>query len=258
MNTVLAALAIAIGAYAFLALFANLTADTIIYRPHESSYRDKGRIFKIPADDGTPLSAIHLPQPGAIATVLYLHGNAEDLGNILPHLEKMQARGLSVLAFDYRGYGTTPGTPSERNVNADTRAVFRHLIEKLGVPPDEIVAYGRSLGSGPAIELAAREPLRGLILDGAFKSTFRVVTQVPLLPGDRFENIVRIPRVRCPVLVIHGEHDLVTPAFHGKALFAAAPEPKRSLWIDGAGHNDLPEIAGEAYWDAVLELARGL
>lgn len=258
MNTVLVVLAIAISAYVFLALFANLTADSVIFRPQESSYGEGGRIFKIPAEDGTPLSAIHLPAPGAIATVLYLHGNAEDIGDILPRLEEMRARGLSVLAFDYRGYGATPGTPSERNVNADTRAVFRYLQDKLGVSPGEVVAYGRSLGSGPATELATREPLRGLILDGAFKSTFRVVTQAPLIPGDRFPNIARIPHARCPVMVIHGELDIVTPVYHGKALFAAAPEPKRALWVSDAGHNDVPEIAGEAYWAAVLMLARGL
>ncbi|HEX9784229.1 MAG TPA: alpha/beta hydrolase [Opitutaceae bacterium] len=258
MTTLLTIVIVAAGTYAFLAFFAHCIADSVIFRPHESSYRDGGRITKIVADDGTPLTAIHLPVPKAVATVLYLHGNAEDIGDIIPHLEEMQRRGLAVVAFDYRGYGTTPGSPTERNVNADTRTVFRHLVENLGVASDEVLLYGRSLGSGPAIELATRETVCGLVLDGAFTSTYRVVTQISLLPGDRFRNIDRITRVKCPILFIHGTLDLVTPAFHGKSLYDLVRGPKRSLWVEGAGHSDVVEVAGEAYWQAIMEIARGL
>jgi pimeloyl-ACP methyl ester carboxylesterase len=256
MTTLLTVLLVVFGAYAFMALFALATADAFIFRPRVSSYRDGGRIVRIPAADGTPLAALHLRASDPIATVLYLHGNAEDLGDILPHLEKMQRHGFDVLAFDYRGYGLTPGRPSEAALHADAWAVFRHLVDVIGVSESSVLLYGRSLGGGPATELATRAEVRGLVLDGAFMSAFRVVTRLPVLPGDRFRNLVRIRNVRCPVLVLHGTLDRVTSVDHGRALFAAAPEPKRHLWVEGAGHNDLVDRAGEAYWETLTAFAR--
>ncbi len=258
MMTALTVLIMAAAAYLFVAVFALMTADSMIFQPRPSSYRKGGKVFTIPADDGTPLAAMHLEAEGAPVTVLFLHGNAEDLGDILPLLEEMRRRGLSVLAYDYRGYGTTPGKPNEAGIFADTGAVYRHLVERIGVPPGRVLVYGRSVGSGPAVELAAREPVGGLVLDGAFTSAFRVMTQIPLLPGDRFKNIDRMPRVRCPVLVIHGTHDRTIPIAHGRALYQAARGPRRNLWVDGAGHNDLVEVAGERYWDALVDFARAV
>ncbi len=241
--------------YGFGIVYALLFADALLFQPRTASYRDGPRLLKIAADDGTPLSAIHLVASGAARTVLYFHGNAEDLGDVLPHLEEFQRRGLSVLAFDYRGYGTTPGRPNERNVHADAIAVHRHLTGPLGVEPSAVVLYGRSLGGGPAVGLAVREPVGGLILDGAFTSAFRVVTSVALLPGDRFRNLDKIGSVRCPVLFLHGRRDRTVPFVHAERMFAATRSPKRALWIDEAGHNDLVEAAGERYWEAVLGFA---
>jgi fermentation-respiration switch protein FrsA (DUF1100 family) len=156
-----------------------------------------------------------------------------------------------VLAFDYRGYGTTPGSPTEENVNADTVAVFHHLTSKLGVPADRVIIYGRSVGSGPAVELATHEKVAGLVLDCGFISAFRVITRVSILPGDRFRNLEKMPHVHCPVLVMHSTDDRTIPFWHGPRNFAAANEPKRSLWVQGAGHNNLPDVAGERYWSAL-------
>jgi fermentation-respiration switch protein FrsA (DUF1100 family) len=82
-----------------------------------------------------------------------------------------------------------------------------------------------------------------------------VVTRVPLLPFDQFKNLGKMARVKSPVLVLHGERDEVISFAHGRALFAAAAEPKRRLWVAGAGHNDLIEVAGERYWDALREFS---
>jgi len=249
---------IAAATYAFFVAFALLAADRVIFRARRPSYRDGVRISKIPAEDGTPLSALHL-RPSAAeprrGVVLFLHGNAEDLGDILPRLEEFQGRGYAVLGIDYRGYGTSPGTPREAGVVADAAAALRRLCELEQVSPREVILYGRSMGAGPAVALAAREPVGGLVLDGAFTSAFRVVTRVPILPGDRFPNIERLPRVRCPILVIHGTRDETVPFSHGRRLLAAAPPGADHLWVEGAGHNDLVEIAGEAYWEALARLA---
>ena len=100
------------------------------------------------------------------------------------------------------------------------------------------------MGSGPAADLASRRPVAGLILESAFTSAFRVMTRVSVLPFDRFDNLQKIKKVHCPVLVIHGTQDSVINVVHGRELFAAANEPKQALWVDGANHNDVAVVGG--------------
>src|SRR5690606_30461216 len=97
--------------------------------------------------------------------------------------------------------------------------------------PERIILLGRSVGAGPATQLAAREPVGGLVVESAFTSAFRVLTRVRLLPFDRFDNLKHIRHARCPVLVIHGAEDDIIPPSHGRRLFAAAPEPRAHYWI---------------------------
>lgn len=238
------------GTYLHFLAFALRAADRVIFRCGRSTYRDGPRISKITADDGTRLSALHLRAAERRGVVLFLHGNAEDLGDILGRLEAFRERGYSVLAIDYRGYGTTPGLPSEANVIADARVALRHLCVLEAVAPRDVIIYGRSMGGGPGVVLAVEEGAGALILDGAFTSAFRVVTRVPLLPGDRFRNLARLPALRCPVLVIHGTRDRTVPFSHGRRL-ARAARGATHLWVEGAGHNDLVEMAGEMYWQAI-------
>src|SRR5262249_55582261 len=121
------------------------------------------------------------------------------------------------------------------------------------VPANRIIALGRSLGGAIAIDLAARKPLGGLVVESSFVSAYRVVTQFPLLPFDQFQSIGKIGRVRFPGLVIHGTKDEVISLWHGQKLFEIANEPKLSCWVDGAGHNDLFEVAGPSYTKALRE-----
>ena len=93
------------------------------------------------------------------------------------------------------------------------------------------------------------------MIESGFVTAFRVVTRVSLFPFDRFRNIDKIARVTCPVLVMHGSADGIVPFAHGRALFRAAPEPRQSLWIDGAGHNDFTLVAGERQGDALRTFA---
>lgn len=254
----LTALLVVLGSsYLFFLIFAWQCADRVIFAVPRSSYVGGSDYFTVPADDGVPLTCVHVVAPHATVTVLYLHGNGEDLGDVLPHLHAMRQRGLSVFALDFRGYGTTPGKPSEANLSADVRVVYRYLLNERGLSPDQIVVYGRSLGSGPGLFLAATESVGGLVLEGAFTSAFRVVTQIPILPMDRFRNLARLRSVRCPVLVMHAVHDKTVPFAHGRRLLAAANEPKRHLWIRGVHHNDFTREPGEEYWEALFEFLRG-
>jgi abhydrolase domain-containing protein 17 len=189
-------------------------------------------------------------------TILLSHGNAEDLGDLAPLLERLQALGANVLAYDYEGYGVSDGAPSEARLYADVDAAYRYLTVERGVPPEDVIAYGRSLGGGPSVDLASRRPLGGLVLESAFTSVFRVVTRVPIFPGDELRNLSKMGRVRCPVLVMHERRDPVIPFHHGEALFAAAPGPKLRLWVDAEGHADMASVAGDDYDRAIGDLLR--
>jgi fermentation-respiration switch protein FrsA (DUF1100 family) len=210
----------------------------------------------LPTERGT-IATLHLPNPRAAITVLYAHGNAEDLGQLAPWLEELRRAGFAVLAFDYRGYGlSTGGPPSAAGVTDDMAAVYHHAVSTLKIPPSRLVLYGRSVGSGPATDLASRVPVGGLVLESAFVSAFRVLTRVSVLPFDRFHNLRHIRRVRCPVLVIHGTDDEVIPVSHGRRLYEAAGQPKQALWIEGAHHNDVPFVGGTRYWQALAAFGR--
>lgn len=233
--------------YLGMFLYSYFYAEKIIFQPQSSSYRDTSQIIKLNSGDGVKISAVYLPNPDARYTILYSHGNAEDVGHLLPLLEDIKGMGFSVFAYDYRGYGTSSGTPSEKNAYRDVDAAYDYLVNALSIPANRIIALGRSLGGAVAVDLAQRRQLGGLIIESSFVTAYRVLTHIPLFPFDKFKSISKIKEVRCPVLVIHGKRDEVIPLWHGERLFQAANEPKLSLWVEGAGHNNLFEVAGARY-----------
>jgi pimeloyl-ACP methyl ester carboxylesterase len=253
------ALAILIGliaAYCGLVLFALIMADGMMFPSPPSSYQDAPGQNKLPAPDGNKITAVFLPNDAADAPVLlFCHGNRQDLGLAEERLQAYRDHGWSVFCFDYPGYGTSTGQPSAAGCNAALAAAYSYLTALKEIPPERIVLYGLSLGGGPAVALASRAPVGGLILEGAFVSAFRVITHWRLLPWDRFDNLASIGRVRAPLLSIHAQKDRTTAWWHGKALFAAHPGPKQNLWVAGAGHNNILEVSPQAYWDA-MELFR--
>ena len=246
-------------AYLMLLAYAWAASDRMIFHPPPPSYPDGPEILKIATPDGMALAARYLPCPSARYALLYFHGNAEDLGEVEPSLAALRDRlGVSVMGWDYRGYGRSGGSASEPDTLRDAHAVLAYMAGTLGVPAEHVILYGRSLGGAPAVELASTHRCAGLIFHGAFTSAFRVMTQVRLLPFDKFVVLEKLPRVTCPVLIVHGTADEVIPFRHARELFAAAPGPKHKLWVEGAGHNDLIETAGEAYWRALRDFVAGL
>ena len=243
----------AIFIYACFCIWAYFYTDRMIFLPQPSTYEDTQDILKLTTANGVSISAIYLPNPQAKYTILYSHGNAEDLGYGLPMLKELRDIGFSVFAYDYQGYGTSQGTPSEANAYKDIDAAYNYLTQELKIPPNRIIAYGFSVGGGPSVDLAARKPIAGLIVENTFITAFRVVTHIPIVPFDKFANIDKIKNVRCPVLVMHATADEVIPFYHGQKLFDAANEPKRFLPIEGAGHNNFKSVAGERYVQALRE-----
>jgi fermentation-respiration switch protein FrsA (DUF1100 family) len=243
------------GIYLIALIMAVFFSDQLIFHPQQAGYRDNPGILKLASSDGARISATYLANPDATFTVLFSHGNAEDIGDDQSLLEQIRAAGFAVLAYDYQGYGTSEGKPSERHAYDDEDAAYNFLVQTMHIQPNKIIAFGRSVGSGPAADLAARRPVAGLILESAFTSAFRVMTRVSVLPFDKFNNLQKIKKIHCPVLIIHGTEDSVINVSHGRELFAAAKEPKQALWVDGANHNDVAFVGGTRYSNSLKAFA---
>lgn len=252
-------LAVAGAMYVAAFLVALLLSDRMIFPAPRSSYERPGPGMEpFPGADGSPLMGLFLPLPEGRYTVLYSHGNYEDLAWARPRMEALRDLGVQVFGYDYRGYGLSPGAASVAHATEDARAAFAYVRDELGVPVEQIVLYGRSVGGGPSLALAVEEPVAGVILEATFTTAFRVVTQVPVLPFDRFRNADRIPDIGAPLLLLHGRRDRVVPFRHGPALFAAAREPKEAVWFDDIGHNDMVEAAPDRYRTAVRRFLESL
>jgi len=242
--------------YAFLCFYGFFFSERLIFQPPPSTQSDNRDVIKVSSANGIKISAVHFANPQAKYTILYSHGNAEDLNEILWLLREIRDSGFAVFAYDYQGYGTSQGNPSEDNTYRDIDAVYNYLTQQLGVPAQQIILYGRSVGGGPAIDLASRQKVGGLVVESSFVSAFRVLTRIPILPFDKFVNIDKIGKVRSPVLVIHGKADEVVHFWHGEQLFATAKQPKLNFWVDGAGHNDLMDVAGARYAATLRQFAK--
>jgi len=254
-RSLLTLLVLILFSYLVLNLLALLVADRIIFQPPPATYQDTPDIIKLTTRNHTQISAVYLPNPTATYTILFSHGNGSDLGMSRPTLELIQAIGFTVFAYDYQGYGTSQGTPSEHNTYQDIDAAYTYLTTMLQTPAHRIVLYGFSVGSGPSIELAMRRQVAGIILEGAFTSAFRVATYFPILMFDRFNNISKIKSINCPILFIHGTADSIIPLHQGKTLYEHANQPKWFIEIPGADHNNLIAIAGSRYEQALKEFA---
>jgi len=241
--------------YIALNLFAYLFVESLMFPVPFPSYQDTPDIIKLTTRNQQRISALYLPNPSATYTILYSHGNGSDLGSTRSVLQLIQQLGFSVFAYDYQGYGTSEGKPSEQNLYHDVNAAYEYLTQTLKISPDRIILYGFSIGGGPSLDLATRQPVAGIILEGTFTSVFRVVTYLPILLFDRFRNLDKIRSIYCPILLIHGTLDQVIPFWHGKALYEAANPPKQFLPIEGAGHNNLIDIAGDRYIQAIRNFA---
>jgi abhydrolase domain-containing protein 17 len=245
--------------YFFLNLYAIFWSDHLIFQPHPSSYQDDSSIIKLTTSDGVKISAMYLPNPKATYTILYSHGNGEDMGDVLPILESLKDLNFSFFIYDYHGYGTSSGKPSESHTYQDIDAAYDYLTKDLKISPNQLIVWGRSVGGGPAIDLVSRKPVIGLIAESCFTTAFRVVTKFPLVPYDKFSNLKKIEKIHCQILFIHGRDDEVIPFHHSEILFNKANEPKQCLWVDKANHNNLMWIGGgQSYRKTLKEFIQSL
>lgn len=197
------------------------------------------------AADGTRLHGWYVPHDNPLAVILFCHGNA---GNITHRLEVLQHLhndvGASVLIFDYRGYGRSEGSPDENGVLQDARAARAWLAKKAGVAEREIVLLGRSLGGAVAVDLAAADGARGLVLQSTFTSIPDMAAyHYSWFPArgllrTRLDSLAKIGSYRGPLLMSHSRDDSIVPFALGQKLFHAANEPKKFIVNEGSDHND--------------------
>lgn len=201
---------------------------------------------------GEIIAAEFIRNRDAHFTVLFSHGNAEDLGFVRDDfiLKSMELQ-VNILIYDYSGYGRSTGTPTESNVYADIMAAYKFLRDTLQIPWQRIVLMGRSLGTAPCTYLASRTPVRGVILQSPMLSIYRVPFKLRFtLPGDLMCNCDRVRQVRCPMLIMHGMRDELVPWWHGYRLY----ELRRRKGLDcekfivpHADHNNFEQQAGDEY-----------
>jgi fermentation-respiration switch protein FrsA (DUF1100 family) len=201
--------------------------------------------------DGLTLTSWYFPAAAGKPTVVFFHGNAGHIGHRGFKGRVFLDAGFGLVLVGYRGFGGNPGRPDETGLYADGRAALAFLARS-GVPSGRVVLYGESLGSGVATQLAVEAakngtPVGAVVLEAPFSSVAAAAQHhYPYLPAywlvkDRYDSIEKIADIGAPLLVVHGERDHVIPTRMGCEIFSAAREPKESLWLADADHNNLFE-----------------
>jgi uncharacterized protein len=263
-----AALLVLIG-YAVLLVLLRLNESRLVYFPgSERRLIPPPAELKLPVqratirtEDGISLGSWVIPAEASSSGgywLLICHGNAGNLSEFgrPAHYVGLRQLGLSLLAFDYRGYGESSGAPSEAGLYKDADAAYRYLRDELRVAPERIIIFGHSLGSTVAVDLASRVPSAGLILEGALTSVLERGQELyPYIPvrwigRSRFNSLEKISRVRVPKLFLHARADDVVPLSHGRRLFEAAPPPKTFIELRG-GHGDAFEVDSTVYFRSI-------
>lgn len=248
---------------ALLVLAIALSACTpAFFQPSSNIYATPGQYgidyqpVEFHAADGTALFAWFMPARGeARGTVLYLHGNGQNISAHFPYVAWLPAAGFNVLALDYRGYGGSEGRPTLAGVQLDIDAAMRTLLERADVDPDRIIVFGQSLGAALAIYYVAhsgyRKHIRAVVADSAF-ADYRLVAKEKMadffitwplqwLPDYTVDDAYA-PRsavaalAPIPLLLIHGEDDSIVSPHHSELLYQAAHEPKDYWAIPDSGH----------------------
>ncbi len=255
---------IVVGIYVVLAVWMYFTQSKMVFQPTRdlSSKPDQMGLDYEPVSlktaDGVKLSAWFVPAKDQKGVLLFCHGNGGNMSDRLLSIKLFHDLRLSVLIFDYRGYGESEGSPSEAGTYRDAQAAWDYLVETRKVSPGKIIVFGRSLGGAVAAHLAKDNKPRALILESTFTSVGDIgAHHFPYLPIrllSRFDYsaVEYVVEVRCPILVIHSRGDEIVPFKLGQRVYEAAGKPKTFLEIQG-DHNMGFMTSGNLYIDKVAE-----
>ena len=218
----------------------------------------------ISADDGTRLHAWWIPRDGASFTFLSFHGNAGNIADRVYVDRFLHDLPANVLAVEYRGYGKSEGQPREEDFYSDARAALRYLVEKRAIDSQHVVAYGQSLGTAIAVDLASETNVGGVVLEAPFTSLAAMARRaywflpgLSVLAGSQFDTKNKIRRIKGPVLVVQCTTDPVIPPDLGRDVYAAASSPRTLLQFNMSCHEESAMLAPAKYKAALQEfLAR--
>jgi pimeloyl-ACP methyl ester carboxylesterase len=242
------ALAILVAAVVAFPLLTYAMQDKLLFHPQPLAEKDRAQISKrfpgvrdiVLEADGAKLQAWHVPGAPGGPLVLYFGGNGEEVSWMIDDA-RSRVPGLGWLLVSYRGYGGSEGSPSEATITADTLRWYDYALKELGAK--DVIAFGRSLGTGAAVYLASQRPVRAVVLVTPYDSMVEVARRhypylpVRLLLRHPFESIERAPALKVPLLCIAAGRDQVIPPEHARRLFDAWGGPKQWLELEQAGHN---------------------
>ena len=222
------------------------------------SYSDE----HIETDDGMKLNAWLILAKDSRFTLLFCHGNGGNISHRIDKIEILNSLGLDVFIFDYRGYGSSTGRPSERGFYKDALAAYEYLVSERKVSYGRIILYGESLGGAVATHLALERPVRALITESTFTSTPDMARELyPFFPtffiSSRFDTLAKIKDIRVPKLIMHAKEDDIVPFNHSVRLFNASSEPKRHVVLKGS-HNDSHQDSRDIYSSEIQGFLKGL
>jgi fermentation-respiration switch protein FrsA (DUF1100 family) len=234
----------------------SATVDRFVFNPNRSPAAAPSGIEErwITTADGVRLHAWRGAAPHPVASIVWSHGRGGSIAEGDVMLRAFVRGGFDVLAYDYRGYGRSEGTPSEEGIYLDAEAAFDDEKSR-GVSESRIVCYGESLGGAVSIHLAGRRRCAVVAVVSAFTSIRDLAAvqfgALSMFAPDKYDSKARVGRLTVPFFEAHGDQDTVVPLALGERLFAAAPEPKRFFRVSGAGHDDIVE--DEAHAEALVE-----
>ena len=241
--------------------FVMIFEDKFIYFPtQEELGRSPGEDVFLTTSDGVKIHGWYVPHPDAKVSILYFHGNAGHIGDRRGYIDDLRRLPANVLALDYRGYGRSEGSPDEPGLYRDARAAYDWLAAK--TPPGRIVVLGKSLGGGPACEIASTSPVGGLIVQSAFTSARDMSRRVmPVFPArwfmrTNYDNLSKVRTIACPKLFIHGRRDEIVPFEMAERLFEAAAETKEKAWFDRGDHNGMIDVNSAEYFATLNRFLR--
>jgi fermentation-respiration switch protein FrsA (DUF1100 family) len=238
------------GVYVIAVMALFFIQRQLIYHPDPTRYIPANHRLTgveeviLKTSDGESIVAWYSPPKPGKPTLLYFHGNAGGLLTRSDRISLFTDAGYGVFMAAYRGYSGSTGLPSEKAIIADAALAYDYLI-KQGVPAERLLLYGESLGTGVAVQIAAAHSVAAMVLDSPYTSLVDVakgvypIVPVELLMVDRFDSKAYISRVHVPILIMHGEKDVVVPTKLSEKLFMAANEPKERVVIPEAEHSDI-------------------
>ena len=214
----------------------------MLFHPRKYTHDLAGETFRAVHFQNTQKQTLHGcffpyqqidPHGSPLGTILYIHGNGENVSNLLDWADQMRSDfRCNVLVFDYAGYGKSNGKPTAPGILDDGRAAMTYLHQQEGIPTNQMIVYGFSLGGSVAIDLASKHDIKALIVESSFTSLGAMGRKmIPFFPVEYFlweqlPSIKKIGKVRCPVFISHGRADHVIPFSQGEELFNSANEPK--------------------------------